>query len=187
MTKFKGVLLATALVLIPGAAMAADMPIAEPVPEPYVGVGGWYLRGDAGWSFLDWNGPKNDNAFTGGGGVGYKWNDWFRSDIRADYAGTYSQGGGDDMSTVTLLGNGYVDFPLTPLFKPYVGAGAGYGWVMDRPGGDESGFTFALMGGVTFDVSQQFAIDVGYRFRDIMIKGPDVKDHSVLAGLRYMF
>lgn len=186
MSKFKGLLLATTLVLVPSAVIAADFPV-EPVPEQYASMGGWYLRGDAGWSFLDWNGGKNDDGFTGGGGFGYKWNEWVRTDVRADYAGTYNVSRRHDMSTVTILGNAYLDMPLTPWFKPYVGAGAGYGWVMDRPGGDESGFTFALMGGVTFDVTQQLAIDVGYRFRDIVISGPDVTDHSVLAGFRFMF
>ncbi len=187
MKNFRSMLLASALVIVPGAAIAADMPVQEPVPEPYVGVGGWYLRGDAGWSFLDWDGGKNDNAFTGGGGFGYKWNEWFRSDIRADYSGTYGVQRRHDMSTVSVLGNTYVDFPLTPWFKPYIGGGIGYGWVFDSPRGDENGFTWALMGGATFDVTPNVAIDVGYRFRDFLIKGPNVYDHSVTAGLRYMF
>lgn len=188
MKSFKNALLAAAVVMVPGAAMAADLPpMQEPVPEVYEPAGGWYLRGDVGWSFLDWNGGRNDDAITGGLGVGYKWNQWFRTDIRGDYSGKYNVGGGRDMSSITLLGNAYLDIPTGSFITPYVGAGAGWGWLSDHPGSDDDGFTYALMGGLTFDVSQNMAVDLGYRFRAITVKGSDPVDHSVTVGLRFMF
>jgi len=191
----RSLLLASAVVLLPGVAIAADIPAPEPVPEPYVGVGGWYLRGDIGWSFLDWDGPDNDNAITGGGGIGYTWNQWFRSDVRADFTGSYNVGryrnesNNHDLSTITVLGNAYLDLPLTTLFKPYIGAGIGYGWTNDLPGrrGDDDGLAWAAYAGAAFDVSPNFAIDIGYRYRMIDVHGPNVTDHSVLGGLRWTF
>ncbi len=199
MRVFKKWLLACVVVAAPGVAMAADIaePPPEPVPAPY--AGGWYLRGDIGWSWLDWDGPENGNAITGGGGFGYKWNEWVRSDIRADFTGSYDAGrtrnerllgeGKHDLSTITVLGNSYIDFPLTTLFRPYIGAGIGYGWTNDLPGrhGDDDGFAWAAYGGASFDINPSFAIDVGYRFRMIDVHGPNVDDHSVLGGLRWTF
>jgi len=76
--------------------------IEAPVQEAaIVETGGWYLRGDAGWSynkmrgahyFQGSNGLDTDfdtaslkNGFTIGGGVGYQINDHFRTDVTLDY------------------------------------------------------------------------------------------------------
>ena len=92
-----------------GAAHAADIypPIVEapiyesPVSEPVAAAGGWYLRGDVGYS---WNKMKGANFFQGdlntyapfttaslrssysvGGGVGYQINHRLRTDVTLDY------------------------------------------------------------------------------------------------------
>ena len=76
--------------------------IEAPVQEAaIVETGGWYLRGDAGWSYNKMRGAhyfqgSNDldtdfdtaslkNGFTIGGGVGYQINDHFRTDVTLDY------------------------------------------------------------------------------------------------------
>ena len=87
---------------------------------------GFYLRGDLGWSFLDWG--DDDSAFAVGGGVGYQFNDYLRSDLRVDWSGDYDIGDGADASLTTVLGNIYFDWANDSIFTPYVGAGAGYGW-----------------------------------------------------------
>ena len=72
-----------------GVARAADPYQPPPVvveEEPVLTQSGFYLRGDIGWSFLTWDGGKDDSAFTTGGGVGYKFNDNLRSDVRVDWS-----------------------------------------------------------------------------------------------------
>ena len=73
------------------------------------------------------------------------------------------------------------------MFTPYVGAGVGYGWVDADHGGSDDGLTYALMAGVSVDMSQSVALDVGYRYRELMISGEDPSDHSALAGIRFKF
>jgi len=76
--------------------------IEAPVQEAtVVETGGWYLRGDAGWSYnklrgahffqgsnsldSDFDTASLKNGFTIGGGVGYQINDHFRTDVTLDY------------------------------------------------------------------------------------------------------
>ena len=148
--------------------------------------GNLYFRGDIGWSFLDWNGGGDDDAPSAGAGVGYLWNDVLRSDVRFDWSGSYHTTISDFAAT-TLLGNTYIniDLKLTPI-TPYTGAGVGWGWV-DTDGGDDSGFTYSLMGGVVFGLSENLALDAGYRFREIELDGPDFTDHSISAGALFRF
>src|SRR5438874_565277 len=74
MKSLKLALLATAMTMgVAAAAHAADAtpPVeATPTPEQYQAMG-YYLRGDLGWSFLDWG--DSDNAIDVGGGVGYRY------------------------------------------------------------------------------------------------------------------
>ena len=148
---------------------------------------GFYLRADAGWSFLDWSGGDDDSNFALGGGVGYRINDNLRTDLRADYAGKYSVAPGADMSVTTVLGNLYWDIPTSTVVTPYLGAGAGYGWGIVDNGKDKDGAAFALMAGVGVDITENMVLDVGYRFRDIMSSGSDPMEHQILAGLRFQF
>jgi opacity protein-like surface antigen len=91
-------------------AFAADMPIMPPPsygPPPVQEFGGWYLRGDIGFSnqnvknVLDTNSAAYDNiavsqtkSFSSagiyGGGVGYQFNNWFRADVTGQYRGKSS-------------------------------------------------------------------------------------------------
>ncbi|WP_337183585.1 outer membrane protein [Shinella sp.] len=101
------VLSGVAAVLLSGMPVyAADLyepqVIEAPVQETaVVETGGWYLRGDAGWSYNKMRGAhyfqgSNDNdvdftstrlksGFVIGGGVGYQINDHFRTDLTLDY------------------------------------------------------------------------------------------------------
>jgi opacity protein-like surface antigen len=187
MKVFKLVLLAGIAVLpFAAAAQAADM---APLPDVTVEdneVTGLYLRGDLGWSFLEWSGGSDDSAFVLGGGVGYQFNENMRADLTADWAGNYDVAPGADMSTTTVLGNLYFDWANDSAFTPYVGAGIGYGWVDDAPGND-SGIAYGLAAGVSMGLTDSIDLDVGYRFRDIMISGSDPMEHQVSAGIRFNF
>ena len=168
------------------AALAADYtpPEAVPTAQQYEDMG-WYLRGDAGWSFLQWG--EDDNALTVGAGVGYKFNDYLRSDARIDWSGNYDVGPDADLNMTTVLGNLYLDIPTGTMLTPYVGAGAGYGWADVDGGEDKSGVAYSLMAGVSVNLSESMALDAGYRFRDIIDDGEDPKDHSILGGIRFKF
>lgn len=162
------------------AGVAAPAAAADYAPdEAVVTASGFYLRGDAGWSWL--NTDDDDNSvLVLGGGVGYQFNDNLRTDLRGDWAGI----GNDDSSFTTVLGNVYFDIPTETIFTPYVGAGIGYGWAESNDN-DDDGVAFGLMAGVEVNLTDNLSADVGYRYRQILSE--DVYDHEALAGLRFSF
>jgi len=136
------------------AAAAADLgPALAPVEAPqgesmsFFGSG-WYIRGDLGYSrpqgpSATYNGAPFDHLSVAGsavlgGGVGYKINNWFRTDLTADYVfsgnvqGTYQIANCCLFTEKTRLGgwallaNGYVDLGTWSGITPYVGGGIGY-------------------------------------------------------------
>jgi opacity protein-like surface antigen len=190
MVKFRTLAAAAALSALSLPALAADMyaPAPEPVPMPQPYAGGWYLRGDLGWGWLDYRG-ESGNSFMLGGGVGYQVNEMFRTDVRFDYGFDYGMGKDRDAELGTILANGYIDIPMGPTLggiKPYVGLGLGYGWVNETPGPDEGGFATGIMAGLTFDVAPNWAVDLGYRNRMIFLD-ETAYDNSVTVGARFRF
>ena len=188
MNILKSVLLAGVVALpLSVAAQAADM--APDVPSDVeTSQYGIYLRADAGWSFLEWSGGADDNAHVFGGGIGYQFDDNFRADITADWTGDYRIAPGAEISTTTVLGNVYFDWKNDSMFTPYVGGGVGYGWV-DGSGtaSNDSGLALGLATGVAVDLTNNLSVDVGYRFRDIMVSGPNTYEHQATVGLRVKF
>ncbi|HEV7310226.1 outer membrane protein [Ensifer sp.] len=137
---------------------------------------------------------------------------------------------GADYSALGLMANAYVDFGTLAGFTPYVGAGLGatrLNWdtAIDRAtclagggacagtpvsrsyeGRDSWRFTYALMAGVSYDLSDQLKLDVGYRYSHVADgemfgfgaetlagatgdKGFDdgLSRHEIRAGLRFSF
>jgi len=174
---------ALAIASIAGPARAADVDY-----EMAAALSGLYVRGDIGASILKWNGGKDDTAFAFGAGLGYRFNEYLRADVRYSRAGKFKIGGGTDLTASSVLGNIYFDLPLRdwPL-RPYLGAGLGYGWATYSPGADDSGLAAAFMAGVSANLTPNLVMDIGYRFHDIMVSGPDVTDHQLLVGVRYQF
>src|ERR1700722_7324563 len=127
MRSVKYLLAAGAASLLSSAAFAADMAIAPPpmyAPPPVEDFGGWYLRGDIGFSnqnvknVLDTNSAAYNNVAVAqtssfgsagiyGGGVGYQFNNWFRADVTGEYRGK-SNFTGLDVVTGTSPGAGFV-------------------------------------------------------------------------------
>jgi opacity protein-like surface antigen len=133
--------------------LGAPAPLEEAPKPALVEIGsGWYLRGDAGYviysdpkaneiglSTTPFNSERIQGAFVGGGGVGYKFTNWFRSDLTLDYRAPTNFSGTnsltnfiEDFSTdsakftaTTLLLNGYADLGTWYGVTPYVGAGVG--------------------------------------------------------------
>src|SRR3954465_7339597 len=161
MRSVKSLVVAGAASLLSSVAFAADMPsIAPPppmayAPPPVEDFGGWYLRGDIGFSnqrvgrlnnVLDaglTTSTQNNNfnpAGIFGVGVGYKVNNWFRADVTGEYRGnssffgtdriTYVGGVGTDTYHATknewvVLANAYVDLGTWWCITPFIGAGVG--------------------------------------------------------------
>ncbi len=159
MRSVKSLVVAGAASLLSSMAFAADMTIAPPpmsyAPPPVEDFGGWYLRGDIGFSnqrvkrlsnVLDAANTTSvqnlgfNTAGIFGLGVGYKVNNWFRADVTGEYRGN-SQFFGTDAITFPggfgahtyhatksewlALANAYVDLGTWWGVTPFVGAGAG--------------------------------------------------------------
>ncbi|ENR66140.1 outer membrane protein [Brucella abortus] len=135
-------------------------------------------------------------------------------------------------SVWTAMANAYVDLPRVGPLTPYLGAGIGAAYVKydtrktseicptctlqsDKDGFDSWRFAMALMAGVSYDLTDQLKLDLGYRYlrvnggnaygydeqdRQVINQygqgagadGPQTKDngfniHTVRAGLRYEF
>jgi len=160
MRSVKSLIAAGAASLLSSAAFAADMPMIAPppmyAPPPVIeDFGGWYLRGDIGFSnqrvdrlnnVLDANNTSSvqrlgfNTAGIFGLGVGYRVNNWFRADVTGEYRGnsqffgtdaiTYPGGVGTDTYHATksewvVLANAYVDLGTWWCMTPFIGAGVG--------------------------------------------------------------
>jgi len=163
MRSVKSLVVAGAASLLSTMAFAADLPIAQPpmYAPPPVDFGGWYLRGDIGFSnqsvnrVLDTNSAAYNNvavaqtsSFGSAGifdlGVGYAFNNWFRTDVIAQWRGKSNFTGldavtgtgpfagfvGTDNYTATkseflFLANAYFDLGTWWCVTPFVGAGIG--------------------------------------------------------------
>lgn len=134
-------------------------PQPEPVPElPEPAVSGWYLRGDISYDVfedpkitynehtgdpLKFTRAEIDDTWNIGFGVGYRFNDWFRTDATFAYHHTTDFHGNTEgvcapwidgkcfskekaeITKLTAMANAYVDLGHWSGFSPYVGAGIG--------------------------------------------------------------
>ena len=218
--------IAGAASLLSSMASAADMAIAPP-PMPYAppaaDFGGWYLRGDIGFSNQRVDNIRNTNAalysgltsfqettgFDTGGlyqiGAGYQFNHWFRVDVTGEYRGSanfhgldlisFPNGGttgfGSDVYTASksewlFLVNAYADLGTWYCITPYIGAGVGTARVqianfldqgvsslsgggvgpslVSAATGSQWNFAWALHAGLSYQVTQNMAVDLGYSY-----------------------
>jgi opacity protein-like surface antigen len=108
MRSVKSLIAAGVASLLSSMVFAADMPITPSpmyVPAPIEDFGGWYLRGDIGFSnqrvgnvrsthdalYAPVTSSSQTSSFDTGGifgvGVGYQFNNWFRADVTGQYRG----------------------------------------------------------------------------------------------------
>jgi opacity protein-like surface antigen len=256
-------------------AQAADMPFfSEPAEdEAPVELGtGWYLRGDiaaAKAPALNIDGarvsPTFPNNWSIGLGGGYKYNNWFRTDVTVDYEQIYSRSGPEYLAmpcqigavglpaggpftssvpvysscspfsesratTMAILANAYLDLGNWAGFTPYIGAGvgidvlfqksqvrwyqgnlapyAGVTWTDPYTLGTYMAnwdrylsrtyarFAYAFMGGFSYDLTDHWKADVGYRWLNLgTIEGADLFGNQIKrrleiqqlrVGFRYM-
>jgi len=128
----KSIVAAGAASLLSGAALAADLPMPPPyVPPPVQEFGGWYLRGDIGFSnqsIKDRHYARYDTDLVPGSlqqsthfdkagiygvGAGYQFNSWLRMDVTGEYRAKSNYNGRD-----TFLAN---PSPGTPGADNYTG------------------------------------------------------------------
>ena len=204
--------IATSIPMAAHRAAAADMPsyytapVADaPNDAPLEFGAGWYLRGDAAFGpedkpklLLQSGTPSFDRkgsaiGYAFGAGAGYKFTDWFRTDITADYldpfhyAASVPCGTGclasesSDVQRFDGLVNGYVDLGTYAGFTPYIGAGVGVaGAIQDGsfqlngngakssvPNHTDYSFAWAAMAGVSYAVAPHTLLDIGYRYLDL--------------------
>ena len=136
---------------------------------------------------------KYTTSYDGTFGFGWKYQ-WFRGDLTYDRSGptrvnvtttapTNQPQFTAKISSQTVLANGYIDFGTWGGFTPYLGAGVGiarlksvdYVDTTDSPThpnnatgvtsrGSQQNFAWAAMAGVSYQVTQNWLIDVGYRY-----------------------
>jgi opacity protein-like surface antigen len=159
-----------------------------------------------------------DDAYMIGGGVGYKAR-WFRADLTVDYgtgANFYANGAiADDyrakLDSVAIMLNGYLDLGTWYGFTPYVGAGIGGALLQitefsqlsavntfDTPRGSKWNFAWAAMAGFGYNISQNFLLDIGYRYISLgevqseptslsnRLTVDGVAAHELRVGFRYL-
>jgi opacity protein-like surface antigen len=144
--------------------------------------------------FVPGNGELFDETLSGafiiGGGIGYDPTGPLRVDVTSDYetpghfygrldcqtcGATYSEETAD-ISAWTTLFNAYVDLIQSAAFTPYLGVGVGASHLVTTnvasneppnssyPGAGKWNFAWAIMAGVSHQVSQNGVLDAGYRF-----------------------
>lgn len=168
----------------------------------------------------------NDTAVLGAG-IGYRFSPLFRADVTMDHrfdarfkglpsdatiaAGSVFDRGHFQSSTLML--NAYADLGTHAGFTPYVGAGIGVarnilsdytrttdGGLVERLSGDDDyDLAWAVMAGVGYKLSNNFTLDLGYRYvnlGDVKTRGYDsgagvdvesIGAHEVRFGVRYAF
>jgi opacity protein-like surface antigen len=107
-----------------------------------------------------------------------------------------------DVSVTYIFGNlwyGFGDVLNMGGISPYVGGGLGVGFVnvdvdsiegvgLDASG-DETGFAYQLGGGLMWSLTDNVALDLGYRWRGVMLDDydEDLNSNNVLLGLNVGF
>lgn len=140
----------------------------------------------AGRTVTSFNYPDSLGVTAGGG---YKYQ-WFRFDATADYAPRVTARATSTFATsqpqyttkidaLSLLANFYVDLGTWYGFTPYVGAGLGVTYLRSRDYEDttlpvnhatsngRTNFSWAAMGGVSYQIDARWLVDVGYRYLDM--------------------
>jgi opacity protein-like surface antigen len=156
---------------------------------------GLYLRLDSGESFSRAAGGDvgNDvgNANIIGGGVGYRFNEYIRSDATLSYRHGYKINSTIVMdgqtyysrghtSSLTGLVNLYAEPVKFGIVRPYAGGGLGFSRnrtgdvsiTVDNLNGSLQGathtsFAWQLSAGIGFDLTSNLSADIGYRYMDM--------------------
>jgi len=147
---------------------------------------------DTGFGITAAIGNAYENGLRGEVEFGYRTSDMdeFDSDFGS---GSINDG---DISTISLMVNGYYDFRPKETICPFIGAGIGYANVegdIDELGSeDDNVFAYQVAVGVAFAINPQTKIDVQYRYFDTDDGDFDNLEveygtHNAMLGVRYSF
>ena len=147
---------------------------------------------DTGFGITAAIGNAYENGLRGEVEFGYRTSDMdeFDSDLGS---GSIDDG---DISTISLMLNGYYDFRPKETICPFIGAGIGYANVegdIDELGSeDDNVFAYQVAVGVAFAINPQTKIDVQYRYFDTDDGDFDNLEveygtHNAMLGVRYSF
>ena len=160
----------------------------------------WYVRGDIGGTFqaeIDASPTvEADDGLIVSGGAGAHLTPNIRLEGELAYLQADGDGGGDLKTTAAFL-NGYYDFNPDGVWRPYVGAGVGYGSVeLDGGGVDDAdaGLAYQVKAGLARPLGPRAIGEIGYRYVSVSevelgagasrLDG-DFSSHAVTVGLRY--
>ncbi|MFG1410805.1 MAG: outer membrane beta-barrel protein [Pseudomonadota bacterium] len=177
---------------------------------------GWYFRADTGTSSasaatragaLAFPVSSEGEAWTLGGGIGYRLLPFLRADFTMDYMAPFNaaaSGGAVRVAATTALASAYWDIATWNGLTPYVGGGLGFGIVsLERDpflavGGihtQDWRFTWELAAGVSWAITPGLSLDFGYRYLAIDMPGvvaqpstpvvQEIDAHQFRIGVRY--
>ncbi len=148
--------------------------------QQYVSLKGNYAKLDGDFKAGDYKASADDKVLGASVAYGVK-----LSDIRAELEGNLNGDAskkfvdveGDPtkatVKTESLFLNAYYDIPTGMAVKPYVGAGIGYARLKGKLKWEDESLTikknklaYQVGAGVSYELTQNWAIDAGYRYID---------------------
>ena len=147
---------------------------------------------DSGFGFVAALGSSAESGARAEAELGYRKNDFDK--IKVDGLGKADIDG--DLTSLSLMGNIYYDFPTEGSFSPYIGAGLGFANLdadLDDFGDeDETELAYQLILGGSFTPGAGLSIDLQYRYfatDDPEFDGLEAEysTHNLMIGLRQSF
>lgn len=147
-----------------------------------------------------------DVSFDPGYGIDLALGTYFTAAFRGEVAFTYRTSGADkasigasaankpDLSTWSLMLNGYYDFLRDWPVHPYLGGGVGVDYIssdsfsaggLTVAGKDDVELGVQLIGGLAWPITQRLALTLDYRYH--ASTDDDIFYHSLQGGMRYGF
>ena len=175
-----------------------DIDVTVDIPDFIVGSGTAELAYDTGFTFGGAVGYMMEN-FRVEGEISYQTNDF---DNISGPGGSFPVDG--DISALTFLVNGYLDFDTGGPMTPYITAGIGYSNVeasIEGGSEDDNVFTYQLGVGLGYAMSETVTLDLRYRYlgaEDFEYSevepglgsasiDVEIASHNITAGLRFAF
>jgi opacity protein-like surface antigen len=166
-------------------------------------VESFYVRGDVGGS-APYVSNKTTKFYSSVGpvynvGVGYKFNEDFRSDINFQYS-SFSKSSGNGVTAKTAMLNGYYDFVNDTIFTPYVTVGLGFskvnseenfrnGSVQVNKKSSTNSFAWNTGIGSRVSISKDVDLDFAYKFVSLgkTLNNKVAYANQITGGLIYNF
>lgn len=154
----------------------------------------YYARVDAGISMPSVRtGGKTysmKNAPVFSAGAGYKFNEYFRSDLNVSYRASKAKKAvnTNKIHATALVLNGYASLPTDTIFTPYATAGAGVAHLKQKTSKSHTGFAWNVGAGSTIKCTDSVDADLGYKYtRLAKVNKSSLRAHEVTAGVIFKF